>query len=129
MKALRISLLLLTLSVSFLVNAETESAKPTLDVSVKRNISYALIEGIPFYNVTASIKAWDGYWIKGVRIIVRDNWTGKRIYKKSFPKAFLYGFSDGTLQIGQGNVLIQTIIFKDSDTKEWYMQIKKKGIY
>ena len=124
MKAL---LTTLALILSFTVYAESETAKPTLGVKLEREVTYALIEKKGYDNVTVELKAGDGYWTDGVRVIVTDNETGRRIYKKKFSKSYLYAFSDGEIQVGKGNALTQIILSKRSGY--WRMTLKEKGIY
>lgn len=129
MKVLRIILFFLTLSVSPLIHAESEEGiEPTLGVSIKHKLTYALIEGYMFYNVNAKIIAADGYWLTGVKIIIRDNMTGKTIYRKRLPNAYLYTFPDGAAIIGRGNALKQIMLFPSGEDKGWCLIMKKQGI-
>ena len=67
-------------------------------------------------------------FVEGVKVTVRDE-NGKKIYKKRFSKSRLYAFSDGTIQIGKGNAVTNMNLYKDSDTRKWYMELREKGIY
>lgn len=109
--------------------AQTESVKPTYGVDIERQIAVAEIEKNYHLNVTIELKAaaFSGSFVDGVKVIVTNNITGKKIYKKRFSKSFLYAFSDGTIQVGKGNAITQIILFKDNGN--WKMILKEKGIY
>lgn len=109
-----------------------ESAKPSFGVKIERDVDLALIEGKTYSNVIVEIDAASisDMFKEGVKITVKDGENPKKkIYKKRFSKSYLYGFSDGTIEVGKGNVLTQLTLFKSKDTGSWLMEIKEKGIY
>lgn len=109
----------------------SESVKPTYGVKTERRVDYAVIEGREYTDVIVQIDAAElgAYFVDGVKITVKDaNNPKRKLYKKRFSNSLLYGFSDGTLQVGKGNVLTQLIIFKDYSGK-WLMQIEEGGLY
>lgn len=108
--------------------AQSEEASPTFDVTIERKVAFAFIEDETYYNVTVELKSFDNYFLSGVKITVKDI-TGKKIYKKRWHSSYLYGFSDGTIQIGKGNVLTQVILAKFETTNDWGIEIREKGIY
>jgi len=107
--------------------AQSESVKPTLGVTIEREVSFATINNKDYSYIIVELKAAElSYFAEGVRVIVRDS-SGKRIYRKRFPKSYLYAFSDGTIQIGKGNALTQLSLYKSNG--RWLMNLKEKGIY
>lgn len=108
-----------------------ESVKPTFGVETSRVLSYAEINGQKYSDVTVEVNAapLGDLFVNGVKIVVYDNKTGKRIYKKRFSSSLLYAFSDGTIQIGKGNALTNASIYKVKGTNVWEMQLRDKGIY
>ena len=124
---LMLSLLLLPI---IAIAQEAEKAKPTFGVKVERNVDFAIIEGEAYQNVVVEFNAAaiDDIFKEGVKITVKDS-NGKKIFKKRFSNSYLYGFSDGAIQVGKGNVLTQVILSKSSLTGKWSMEIKEKGIY
>lgn len=119
-------LLLFPIIASF---AQRESVKPTLGVELDREVAFALIEDKIHTDVIVELKAADiTDFVSGVKIIVKDAKTGKKIYKKRFSNSYLYAFSDGSIQVGKGNALQQLLLFK-SEENQWLMQIREKGIY
>lgn len=110
--------------------SEDEEASPTFGIKLDREVVMAIIEGKTYENVTIELKAAKlGHVPSGVKIIARDTKSGKKIYKKRFPNSFLYGFSDGSIVVGKGNVLAQVIILKDKAYHVWIAEIRGKGIY
>jgi hypothetical protein len=109
---------------------ETESAKPTFNVTVKRDIDIAVINGKTFNNIKVEFRAAaiDADFVDGVRVIVRDNLSNKKIYSYRFWQSYLYVFSDKSIQIGKGNATTEVLCFKNYDGK-WYLTIKEDGIY
>lgn len=105
--------------------AQTESVKPTLGLELDRKVSVAIIEEKTWYDVFVELKAGD--W-GGVKITIKNN-MGKRIYKKRFPKSYLYAFSNGSIQIGKGNALTQVILYKSKESGMWLMEVRQGGIY
>lgn len=125
-----ITLLIITIF-SFCAYSQ-ESAKPSFGVKLERNVDLAVIEGKTYYNVIVELDAASigDMFKEGVKVTVKDGENPKKkIYKKRFSKSYLYGFSDGTIQVGKGNVLTQLTLFKSKDTGNWLMEIKEKGIY
>lgn len=110
--------------------AQSESAEPTFGVELDREVSRALIEKETYENVIVELKSSIfGAIVQGVKVTVKDAETGKRIYKKRFPRSYLYAFSDGTIQVGIGNALTQLRLFKPKEYDFWLLEIRKKGIY
>ena len=111
--------------------AQSETVSPTFGVELDRELVYANIEGEDYQNVVVEIKAADlgDIFERGVRVIVKDAKTGKRIYKKRFSKSYLYAFSDGSLVVGKGNALTQLVLYKANIYGEYRMRIREKGIY
>ena len=107
-----------------------ESVKPSYGVKTERPVAIALINGKTYYDVTVELSSAEfiGMFVEGVKVTVRDE-DGKKIYKKRFSKSLLYAFSDGTIQIGKGNAVTNMTLYKDSDTRKWYMVLREKGIY
>lgn len=93
--------------------AQSESVKPTFGVELDREVAFAIIEKETFKDVVVELKSADlgDLFVEGVKITVTDAKTGKIIYKKRFSKSYLYGFSDGTIQVGKGNALTQLILY------------------
>ena len=129
------NLLSVTLAFIFSITtsfAQRETAKPTHDVTVEREIAYATIEKKEYKNVTITLKAAPlsgNVFTDGIKVIVTDNATGKKIYQKRFSKSYLYAFSDGQLQVGKGNALTQIIISKSKYGDYWNLELREKGIY
>ena len=111
--------------------AQSESVKPTFGVELDREVALAIIEKETFEDVVVELKSADlgNFFVDGVKITVKDAKTGKKIYKKRFSKSYLYAFSDGTIQVGKGNALIQLILYKSKEYDVWLLEIRKKGIY
>lgn len=111
--------------------AQSESVKPTFGVELDREVAFAIIEKETFKDVVVELKSADlgDLFVEGVKITVTDAKTGKIIYKKRFSKSYLYGFSDGTIQVGKGNALTQLILYKSKEYGVWLLEIRKKGIY
>ena len=107
-----------------------ESVKPSYGVKTERPVAIALINGKKYYDVTVELSSAEitDMFVEGVKVTVRDE-NGKKIYKKRFSKSRLYAFSDGTIQIGKGNAVTNMNLYKDSDTRKWYMELREKGIY
>lgn len=126
MKKLLLILFLFTCSISFA--QETETAKPTFGVTVERFIHYASINGKLHSDVTVSIRAAEltNEFVEGVRVVIKDS-NNKIIHRKRYWDSYLYGFSNGVIQVGKGNVLTQIIIQKDGN--QWIMELRDKGIY
>ena len=132
MKEMKRSVLIFTLLFSaIMLFAQTESANPTFGVTLEREVAFAIIEKEHYYDVVVELKAAQltDMFVEGVKVTVKDAKTGKKIYKKRFSKSYLYAFSEGTIQVGKGNALTQLILSKSTESGEWIMQIKEKGIY
>mgnify|MGYP006992280828 CR=1 FL=1 len=116
---------------SIMTFAQSESVKPTFGVELDREVAFAIIEKETFKDVIVELKSADlgDLFVDGVKIIVKDAKTGKRLYKKRFSKSYLYAFSDGSIQVGKGNALTQVILYKSKEYDVWLMEIRKKGIY
>lgn len=124
-------LLVLILALLFIPSlGKSESAKPTFGVTMEREVALAQIEKKFYANVIVELKAAaiSDLFVEGVKVVVKDGSTGERVYKKRFSKSYLYGFSDGTIQVGKGNPLTQISLYK-TDDGTWQMIIKEKGIY
>ena len=100
-------------------------------ITLYRNVSLAAIEQNNYLDVIVKFKAAElgDYFTNGVKVVVVDNNTGKKIYRKRFSKSYLYVFSDGTIEVGKGNALTQIILFKYKDGSGWGMILKERGIY
>lgn len=111
--------------------AQSESAKPTFGVKLDREVAIAKIEKETYQDVIVELKSADlgDLFTEGVKIIVKDAKTGKKLYSKRFSKSYLYAFSDGTIQVGKGNALTQLTLFKSKEYNVWLMEIRKNGIY
>lgn len=106
------------------------SAKPSFGVKLEREVYYAVIEGEIYFNVIVELDASTMRGYNGVKITVKDGGNPKKkLYKKRFSDSYLYGFSDGSLQVGHGNVLTQLTLYKNQISGNWTMEIKEKGIY
>lgn len=124
-------LLTLIFTFSFIFSfAESEKVKPTFGVTIERKVAIAQIDEKAYTDVVVELKAAEigDLFVEGVKVVVKNRTTGKKIYKKRFSKSYLYGFSDGTVQVGKGNVLIQVFLYKGSN-ENWILIIEGKGIY
>lgn len=94
-------------------------------------MALAIIEKETYKDVIVKLKSADleDLFVEGVKIIITDAKTGKKIYKKRFSKSYLYAFSDGTIQVGKGNALTQLTLYKSKEYGVWLMEIRKNGIY
>ena len=108
------------------VFAASDSVGPTFNVRLERTVAFAEIEGINYDNVSIVLKS-SSMW--GVKVIVRDVKTCKKVYKKRFASSYLYAHADGAIVVGVGNALIQVIITKSIMFGYWSAQIKKNGLY
>lgn len=120
-------LLLFILPIVSHASEEKESVGPTFNVKLERPVSRALIEGEPYFNVSVELDASSPSFCPSVKVTVKDEKTGKKIYKKRFSNSYLYAFSDGTIQIGKGKAITQLILTKVYDN--WLVEIREKGIY
>lgn len=111
--------------------AQSESVKPTYGVKLDREVAIAIIEKETYKDVIVELKSADllDLFVEGVKIIITDAKTGKKIYKKRFSKSYLYAFSDGTIQVGKGNALTQLTLYKSKEYGVWFMEVRQNGIY
>lgn len=67
-------------------SAQSESVKPTFGVELDREVAYAIIEGKIHTDVILELKAasFGDLFSSGVKIIVKDAKTGKKISKNVF---------------------------------------------
>ena len=130
MKKVFVVFLFIFSTVSTFAQSEGESVKPIGGITLYRNVSLAAIEQ-NYLDVIVKFKAAElgDYFTNGVKVVVVDNNTGKKIYRKRFSKSYLYVFSDGTIEVGKGNALTQIILFKYKDGSGWGMILKERGIY
>lgn len=130
MKKVFVVFLFIFSTVSTFAQSEGESVKPIGGITLYRNVSLAAIEQNNYLDVIVKFKAAElgDYFTNGVVVVV-DNNTGKKIYRKRFSKSYLYVFSDGTIEVGKGNALTQIILFKYKDGSGWGMILKERGIY
>ena len=130
MKKVFVVFLFIFSTVSTFAQSEGESVKPIGGITLYRNVSLAAIQN-NYLDVIVKFKAAElgDYFTNGVKVVVVDNNTGKKIYRKRFSKSYLYVFSDGTIEVGKGNALTQIILFKYKDGSGWGMILKERGIY
>lgn len=102
-----------------------EGVYPTHDVTIERKISIAYIEEDVYNNITIKLKAGSDV----VKLIVKDAYTGAKIYKKRFANSYLYCFPGGDIMVGKGDALTKVIISKDKEKDMWWANIKAGGIY
>jgi hypothetical protein len=107
------------------VFAQSESLIPALDFYVIRDVHYASINGEGHTNVTVELKSTALFHFLGVKVIVRDKETGKKIYAKRFWKSFLYVFPDRSIHVERGNEGTQVSLHL-SDGR-WELGLNKKG--
>ena len=91
-----------------------ESAKPVKNAEVIRKVSEIDVEGTIYENVTVKMKSKTHsayYSTKDKVVITITDMLGKTLWKKTFKNVFLYVFSDGQVQIGQGK-FVQALIEK-----------------
>ena len=107
-----------------------ESAKPSFGIDMDRPVYAASINGRTYYDVVVIINAASlgDPWVSGVKVTVKDK-NGKKIFKKRFSNSYLYGFSDGTIYIGKGNVLTNLKIYRNSLIGKWCMEMRENGIF
>ena len=135
MKKVFVVFLFIFSTVSTFAQSEGESVKPIGGITLYRNVSLAAIEQNNYLDVIVKFKAAElgdqgsNEARKTIEVVVVDNNTGKKIYRKRFSKSYLYVFSDGTIEVGKGNALTQIILFKYKDGSGWGMILKERGIY
>lgn len=97
---------------------ETEKTKPIFNTEVIRRVNVMDIEGQIFNDVVITIKSIEHVYVLtnnyrvNVKIVDRN---GKKIWRKTLKNVFLYVFSTGQVQVGNGN-FIQILIDKSSLT-------------
>lgn len=66
--------------------AQSESAKPTFGVKLDREVAVAKIEKETYQDVIVELRSADlgDLFTEGVKIIVKDAKTGKKLYSKRF---------------------------------------------
>ena len=131
MKKIIITFLLFLCAMMSFAQDDGISISPTFGVELDREVDYAIIEGELYENVVVEIKAADlrDMFERGVRVIVKDAKTGKRIYKKRFSKSYLYAYHNAMgFMVGKGNAITQVFIGR-KDNGEWLMIIREKGVY
>ena len=109
-----------------------EKANPVTDHEVVRRVALIDIEGTTYENVVVSMKSTspdgiitDKYKVK---VVITDS-KGKKIWKKTLKNVFLYVFSEGQVQVGNGG-FHQIVIYKLSHTADFIGKIREKeGIY
>ena len=111
----------------------SESIKPIYGIKIERETSTSIIEQTEHFDKTfiVEIDAADVVDFKaGVKVTVKDKKNNKKIYKKRFPKSYLYYDSKWDVYIvGKGDALTQVILVRSKDGKEWILEIREKGIY
>lgn len=113
----------------YMHSAQAESVKPTFDVSFDRPVAIAEIEGKNYENVIVKLNvSANTRYYNGVYVTVKDPVSRKIILNKSLRKAYLYGFSDGTITVGKGNVVDYMVLYKKEEGK-WIMRFREKGLY
>ena len=122
----------ISVNINVIKDKEPEKALPTYGIKLDRPIYEAEIEGSIYHNVIVVLEVDDWAtgqsfsYYDGVKIKIKDSGENK-IYEKRFNKSYLYGFSDGTLQVGKGMALCQAILFKKDDV--WHLKVREMGLY
>ena len=111
MKKVFVVFLFIFSTVSTFAQSEGESVKPIGGITLYRNVSLAAIEQNNYLDVIVKFKAAElgDYFTNGVKVVVVDNNTGKKIYRKRFSKSYLYVFSDGTIAVSYTHLTLPTI--------------------
>ena len=128
-------LLLVAMLLTFTLNVyaqEKEKAYPLTDHEVVRRVALIDVEGTTYENVVVSMKSASlDDFVKGkdrVKVVITDS-QGKKIWKKTLKNVFLYVFSEGQVQVGNGG-FHQIVIYKLSHTADFIGKIREKeGIY
>lgn len=86
MKKVFVVFLFIFSTVSTFAQSEGESVKPIGGITLYRNVSLAAIEQNNYLDVIVKFKAAElgDYFTNGVKVVVVDNNTGKKIYRKRF---------------------------------------------
>lgn len=123
---------ILLLSFLFIsIFAFAESARPTFGVKIERNVDQAYINGVHYTDLIVEFDAAEitSLFNEGVKVTVKSAENPKKkIYKKRFSKSYLYGFSSGQIQVGNGEIITQVMLSK-FEQGDWRMIINEKGIY
>lgn len=131
----RIASILFISFCTIMIFAQDKGISPVFGIEIDREVAFAVIEEKTYENVTVELKSADiASLVSGVKVIVRDTKSGKRIYKKRFSKSYLYVYwneysNTEFIQVGKGDALIQVIVSKPSQNDELLMRIREKGIY
>ena len=126
-------LLLFAMLLTFTLNVfAQEKANPVTDHEVVRRVALIDIEGTTYENVVVSMKSASlDDFVKGkdkVKVVITDS-QGKKIWKKTLKNVFLYVFSEGQVQVGNGG-FHQIVIYKLSHTADFIGKIREKeGVY
>ena len=90
MKKVFVVFLFIFSTVSTFAQSEGESVKPIGGITLYRNVSLAAIEQNNYLDVIVKFKAAElgDYFTNGVKVVVVDNNTGKKIYRKRFSKSY-----------------------------------------
>ncbi len=93
-------------------STEVESVKPVRNTVVERKVTSIDIDGVTYSNVTVSVQAINHrhYNHHKVKIAIKDV-MGKKLWGKTLKDVYLYVFTDGQVQVGQGT-FIQLLIEK-----------------
>ena len=136
------TLLLFTMLLAFALNVTAQEfnvnvfarkeANPVTNQRVVRKVALIDIEGATYENVVVSMKSTspdgiitDKYKVK---VVITDS-KGKKIWKKTLKNVFLYVFSEGQVQVGNGG-FHQIVIYKLSHTADFIGKIREKeGVY
>lgn len=125
-------LLLIFLFFSFTSNLlSQEKAKPLHDTKIMRNVSMIDIDGKEYRNVKVTLKSIspDYFFSNRYRVKVNIvNVNGITIWRKTLKNVYLYVFSDGQIQVANGNFL--KILIKKDRSGSFSGEIREKeGIY
>ena len=124
-------LLLVAMLLTFTLNVfaqEKEKAYPLTDHEVVRRVALIDVEGTTYENVVVSMKSTSSVGKDKVKVVITDS-KGKKIWKKTLKNVFLYVFSEGQVQVGNGG-FHQIVIYKLSHTADFIGKIREKeGVY
>lgn len=121
MKKFIVTLLLSCCSVASL--AQSENLQPARGITIEKEALVAVVEDRVCFGIAVELKSAS----TGVKITARDADTGRKIYRKRYPKSSLYLFSDGSVQVKRdADALTQLVCYKSDD--EWRMVLCEKGI-
>lgn len=102
MKKVFVVFLFIFSTVSTFAQSEGESVKPIGGITLYRNVSLAAIEQNNYLDVIVKFKAAElgDYFTNGVKVVVVDNNTGKKIYRKRFSKSYLSWYWSAVCRFG-----------------------------